>query len=98
MGAPFPARKPADTAPDTLRFVSVPRLVMFGWAFAVTAPAAAIVPTTFDAFMFAIPEPFDATNRPLTVRPVSVPRLVIFGWAGLDTLSATFATTDAFAV
>ena len=72
--------------------------MIFGCAFEVTAPAAAMLPITLAAFMFAIPEPFDATRRPLTVRPVSVPRLVMFGWTGLDTLKARFATTDVFAV
>ena len=95
---PLPERNPAWTAPDTLRLVSVPRLVMFGWAFAVTAPAAAILPITFAALMFEIPEPFDATRRPFIVRPVMVPTLVMFGWSGLETLSASVAVIDAFAV
>jgi hypothetical protein len=55
---------------------------MFGCAFAVTAPAAAILPTTFAALMLEIPEPFDTTKRPFIERPVRVPTLVMFGWAG----------------
>lgn len=96
--APLPDKVPAETEPETVRLVSVPRLVMFGWAFAVTAAAAAILPITFAALMFEMPEPFDATRRPFTTRPVSVPTLVILGWAGLETLKARLATTDAFAV
>ena len=96
--APLPDKDPAATVPETVRLVSVPRLVMFGWALAVTAPEAAILPITFAALMFEIPEPFDATKRPLTTRPVRVPTLVMFGWAGFDTLKARFETTDAFAV
>ena len=65
---------------------------------AVTAPAAAILPITFAALMFDIPEPFDATKRPFIVRPVRVPTLVMLGWSGLETLSARLATTDVFAV
>ena len=79
--APLPDTDPTATAPDTVRLVSVPRLVIFGWAFAVTDPAAAILPITFAALMFEIPEPFETTKRPLTTRPVRVPTLVMFGWA-----------------
>ena len=96
--APLPDKEPAATDPDTVRLVSVPRLVIFGWALAVTEPAAAILPITFAALMFEIPEPFDATKRPFIVRPVSVPTLVIFGCAGLETLSASAAVIAVFAV
>ena len=47
-----------------------------------TAPAAAILPITFAALMFEMPEPFDTIKRPFIVSPVRVPTLVMFGWAG----------------
>ena len=42
----------------------------------------------FDAFIFEIPEPFEAMSNPWTVSPVRVPTLVMFDCAAAVTLWA----------
>jgi hypothetical protein len=63
---PFPLNAPATSTPDTERLVSVPTLVIFTWAGFVTTSAVAMVPVTFAARTFAIPDPSDVPRRPFT--------------------------------
>jgi hypothetical protein len=95
----FEIAEPFDAIsnPETVRPVSVPKLVMLGWKGWETTRATlefATFPTRFDELMFEIAEPFDAISNPETVRPVSVPTLVMLGWKGWETTRATleFAT------
>ena len=57
----------------------------------VTDPAIGTAPTIFDAFIFEIPEPFEAIKRPWTFNPVRVPSDVMFGCALSETDRAKFA-------
>lgn len=74
----------ATSKPWTLRPVSVPTLVMFGWAaWVTTREPPGIGPTTFEPVIFESPEAFPtwrlAERIPATVSPVSVPTLVMLG-------------------
>ena len=80
----------AMSKPWTLRPVSVPTDVMFGWEAVITLRDVGTV-ETFEPFTFEIPEPLEAMSNPETVSPVSVPTDVILGWDAWDTTRATLA-------
>ena len=82
----FPVYKFEFKIPETVKDVSVPTLVMFGWDACETTSATsafATFPVTLDPVMFASPEAFPVYKFefkiPDTVKDVSVPTLVIFG-------------------
>ena len=68
---------------ETARLLSVPTLVIFGWAGWLTTSAKldeATFPTRFDELMFESPEAFEAIKRPLIVkRDETVPTDVMLG-------------------
>jgi len=91
----FPVNIFAFKIPETVRFVNVPTLVMFGWDAKVTLRAVGAGPEREFGFKLRSPDPSPENvppmTEPVTVKFTSVPRPVMFDCVGFVTEPATYA-------